>query len=185
MVTKRSRVVKMLAFAIVVLTLGIATLVAVHAKQQGTRAATTPSKLTPQDYIEIQQLVASYAYALDTGADNGYMYADLFTPDGVVFNNTTGREKIAALARSQPHGPEYVRHFLTNVVIQPSPEGATGKQYLVVIDIGENGKPSSIFLGGHYEDVYAKTPNGWRFKSRNLFRSKVAVQPEQSGTPRQ
>ena len=27
--------------------------------------------LTPQDYLDIQQLVARYAHAMDTGADNG------------------------------------------------------------------------------------------------------------------
>ena len=41
-----------------------------------------------------------------------------------------------------------------------------GKEYLVVIDIGENGMPSSIFLGGHYDDVYVRGQSGWRFKSR-------------------
>jgi hypothetical protein len=57
-------------------------------------------------------------------------------------------------------------------LIEPTPDGAIGKQYVVVIDIGKDGKASSIFLGGQYQDVYAKTPNGWRFKSRTEFRSK-------------
>ena len=30
------------------------------------------------DYVEIQQLVARYAYAVDTHADNGNAYAELF-----------------------------------------------------------------------------------------------------------
>jgi hypothetical protein len=128
------------------------------------------SALTPMDYIEIRKLVASYGYGLDTGADNGGMYADLFAPDGSIFGRS-GRENILALARREPHGPHYTRHFLTNVLIEPSPEGATGKQYLAVIDIGESGNPSSFFLGGRYEDTYVKTPQGWRFKSRNLVRA--------------
>jgi hypothetical protein len=128
------------------------------------------STLTPMDYIEIRKLVANYGYGLDTGADNGGMYADLFAPDGSIFGRS-GRENILALARREPHGPHYTRHFLTNVLIEPSPEGATGKQYLAVIDIGENGNPSSFFLGGRYEDTYVKTPQGWRFKSRNLVRA--------------
>jgi hypothetical protein len=126
--------------------------------------------LTAMDYVEIRKLVAGYAYGLDGGGNNGYNYADLFAPDAVVFGRVTGRENIANLARREPHGPEYVRHFLTNVVIEPTAEGASGTQYLVVIDVGENGKPSSIFLGGRYEDTYVKTPKGWRFKTRNLVR---------------
>jgi hypothetical protein len=77
-----------------------------------------------------------------------------------------------AKSRREPHGPQYTRHFLTNVLIEPSAEGATGMQYLAVIDVGEDGKPTSIFLGGRYEDVYVKTPEGWRFKSRNLVRAR-------------
>ncbi len=137
--------------------------------------------LTAMDYIEIRKLVAGYAYGLDGGRDNGYNYADLFAPDAVLFGRVTGRENIANLARREPHGPEFVRHFLTNVVIEPTPEGASGKQYLAVIDISENGKPSSIFLGGRYEDTYVRTPQGWRFKTRNLVREPAPAPPPQAG----
>ena len=150
------------------------------------RAAEKPiagSSLTAMDYIEIRKLVAGYAYGLDGGADNGYQYADLFAADGRVFGRTTGRENIASLARREPHGPQYTRHFLTNVVIEPSAEGATGKQYLAVIDIGEDGKPTSIFLGGRYDDVYERTPQGWRFRSRSLVRAEPPLPPSSSQTP--
>ena len=46
--------------------------------------------LTPMDRIEIQHLIARYAYALDTGGRNGYDYADLFTPDGVFVGMNQG-----------------------------------------------------------------------------------------------
>jgi SnoaL-like domain len=137
--------------------------------------------LTAMDYIEIRQLVAGYAYGLDGGGDNGYNYADLFAPDAVVFGRVTGRENIANLARREPHGPQYTRHFLTNLLIEPTAEGASGKQYLAVTDISENGKPTAFFLGGRYEDTYVKTPQGWRFKTRNLVRAKAATPSPQSG----
>jgi hypothetical protein len=132
--------------------------------------------ITPADHIEIQQLLARYAYALDTGADEGYMYADLFTEDGMAFN-VTGRDNLAKLALAEPHGPDFVRHFPMHAIISPSSEGATGTQYLLMIDVGEDGLPNSIFLGGRYEDRFAKTPEGWRFKSRTLIRSKVGSPP--------
>jgi hypothetical protein len=131
-----------------------------------------PSALTALDYLEIQRLVASYGHALDNGlaqTDNGPAYAGLFTPDGVAFRRLKGFGPLAAIARAQPHGPTYARHILTNVTIAPSPEGATGEQYLVVIDPPEGGKPGRLFLGGHYEDIYVKTAEGWRYKSRTLF----------------
>ena len=38
--------------------------------------------LTAMDYVEIRQLVNRYGFALDTGSNNGYDYADLFAADG-------------------------------------------------------------------------------------------------------
>ena len=128
--------------------------------------------LTAEDYIEIQQLVARYPYALDQNPDEGQSYANLFTPDAVFRQpRTEGRQNLAKMASGAPHGAKYARHFLANHVIEATADGAVGKQYLVAVDIGESGQPSSIFLGGHYEDVYAKTPEGWRFRTRTFIAS--------------
>jgi hypothetical protein len=140
-------------------------------------APTRQSTLTAMDYIQIEQLVASYGHALDSGygkGENGEAYASLYTPDAE-FAGAAGHDQLAALARAQPRGPAYVRHYLTNHVIEPAPEGARGKQYLVVFDISEKGEPGSIYLGGHYEDTYAKTKDGWRFKTRRLFPARPAT----------
>jgi hypothetical protein len=48
---------------------------------------------------------------------------------------------------------------------------------LIVIDQGEGGKPSSALIGGHYEDIYTKTPEGWKFKQRTLFPARTGPQP--------
>jgi hypothetical protein len=163
---------------------GSLAVLAVQPQQQTTDAKA--SALTAADYVEIQQLVARYGYAVDTHADNGYAYADLFTPDGVFGGKTTGREQLAALARStqaERGGPSYTRHFLTNVIIHPSPEGARGNQYLVAIDVAEQGKPSSVVHGGRYDDVYVKTPQGWRFKTRQYIPSQIGVPPPTAKLP--
>jgi hypothetical protein len=143
-------------------------------------AAPGAGRLAAEDYIAIQQLVARYPYALDQNPDNGASYAALFTPDAVFRQpRTEGRENLARLANTQPHGPRYTRHFLANHVIEPTSDGAIGKQYLVVVDIGEAGQPSTIFLGGHYEDVYAKTADGWRFRTRTFISSRTGDAPAQ------
>ena len=145
-----------------------------------------PATLTALDYLEIQQLVASYGHALDNGmaqADNGPAYAGLFAPDGVAFRRLRGFGPLAAVARAEPHAPKYARHILMNVTIAPSPEGATGEQYLVVIDPPENGKPGRLFLGGHYEDIYTKTPEGWRYKSRTLFTAALGAEAKTALPP--
>jgi len=131
--------------------------------------------LTAGDFLEIEELVSRYGHALDSGFntdDNGEAYASLFTPDGTFYSRGRpfqGPEALAELARAQPNGPRYVRHFLANHVIEPTPDGAVGREYLVVIDIGKNGSPSTVFLGGYYEDEYARTPAGWRFRTRRSF----------------
>ena len=133
-------------------------------------ATVGPSRLTASDFFEIERLVGSYGHALDNGwgrEDGGESYAQNFTEDGV-FRKVVGHQALAALAREQVTGPQWVRHFLTNIVIEPTAAGASGKQYIVVLDLADRGtgKPGTIFLGGHYEDTYVKTPQGWRFKTR-------------------
>jgi hypothetical protein len=135
--------------------------------------------LTAMDYLEIQQLLARYSFALDTGADNGYMYADLYAPDGT-FNQTQGREELAKLARGGRRGPANVRNLMSFPIITPSAEGATGILYAQAINFGERGKPTELDHFGHYEDVYVKTAAGWRFKSRTFVNESGSLRPPQN-----
>jgi len=163
-------------------TLSVLVVAAARGQQRSNPAQASTPTLTAQDYIDIQQLVSSYPYGLDGNTDNGATYASLFAP-GAVFGRprTEGRENLAALANTQPRGANYVRHFITNHVIEPAPGGAIGKEYAVIIDIGENGNPGRIALGGRYDDEYVRTPQGWKFKSRTFTQSRVEVQPPPAG----
>jgi len=167
---------------------GALTLVIVCAQAAGAQPpAAQASVLSVEDYLQIRQLVASYAFGLDGGGNNGYDYADLFAPGAeFVRPPTTGRDNLAKLALGQPHGPIYTRHFITNIVIEPTARGVTGKQYLVVIDVPEpRGKPGSVFVAGHYEDEYVRTPQGWRFKRREFIPSRSGAAPAApAGAPR-
>src|SRR5215468_7749561 len=88
--------------------------------------------LTPMDYVEIRQLVNRSAFALDTGSNNGYDYADLFAADGEFMRPyAKGREQLAALARGPRLGPDNTVHYIMNHVIEPTPDGAMGKAYLI------------------------------------------------------
>src|SRR5499427_2871844 len=148
-------------------------------------APTLQSSLTAMDYLEIAQLVASYGHALDSGygkGENGEAYAGLYTAEAS-FAGSTGHDQLVRLGQIQPRGPDFVRHYLTNHVIEPMPGGAKGKEYLAVIDNGERGKSSSLFLGGHYEDTYVKTPEGWRIKTRRLFPPRSGPQAQTAATP--
>src|SRR6266478_4685660 len=121
------------AFGLLMLLVG---LVVGHAQQ---RKANT---LTPQDYIEIQQLVAKYPYALDGGLENGRAYADLFTADGEFHQQPTanypngrvwaGRMELLTIAKKPVETPNALGHFIMNHMIEPTPEGAVGNDYLPI-----------------------------------------------------
>jgi hypothetical protein len=162
---------------LVVLVAGAVSLATVGAQQK--RA---PQALTALDYIEIQQLVNKYSFAIDSCSNNGYDYADLYTPDGVFYwgvgaRKSVGREELAEAAGGGKAGCQKLKqataekplqtHTTSNLVIEASPEGAIGKCYLVYPGVeGIAGDPTHTGHVGGYQDVYVKTPNGWRFKSR-------------------
>jgi hypothetical protein len=56
-----------------------------------------------------------------------------------------------------------------NPLLEATPEGAKGRVYAVIIALGENRQPSSVVTGGHFEDSYVKTQQGWRFKRRQFI----------------
>jgi hypothetical protein len=172
--------IKKMTFTLIALglTAGAFAVIATRANAAVTKAAT----LTPMDYIEIRQLVRKYGWALDSGENYGYAYADLYTPDGVFVGTNQGpngrsyqgREALAALARGGSRGPLFLSHVSMNQVITPTPDGgAIGKNYVAILDIGITGRPNGVSHGGQYDDVYEKTPVGWRFKKRMYWESKV------------
>jgi hypothetical protein len=137
------------------------------------------STLTALDYFEIGQLVSKYARAIDTCSNNGYDYADLFADDGffapsqngVVGSKFQGRERLAEASGGGSRGcknvgwiKQGVKHLYVNHIITPTADGAVGTVDMLMIGLG--GDPNRIRHEGYYEDTYAKTPKGWRFKSR-------------------
>jgi len=155
---------------------------AVLAAAASPAAAKDAAPLTALDYIEIQQLVNRYAFAIDNCTNNGYDYADLYTPDGVFYwgvgsRKSVGREELAEAAGGGKNGCKKIEratvenpvatHTTVNLIIEPSPEGATGKSYLMYPGVmGTHSDPSHTGHVGGYQDVYVKTAKGWRFKSR-------------------
>jgi hypothetical protein len=156
-----------------ILAIGIGT---VCAQPPAARDSRPPLELTALDYIEIEQLNHKYAWAIDTCANDGFDYADLYTPDGTFISGDSGRrwqgrEQLAEAAGGNGRGCPFVRmplsHLIVNLVIDATPNGAVGKSYLVYP--GKNGEFADQQHQGHdggYQDVYVKTADGWRFKER-------------------
>ena len=137
--------------------------------------------LTAMDYIEIQQLVNKLNFALDYCTNGGRDFADLFVAGGSYsIDDGDGppreigtREALIGLAA----GPDcearvtppsaYILHLAESLVIEPAPEGATGKSYAIYpAKMGQFFRDDVAGQLGLYHDVYVKTPDGWRFRSR-------------------
>ena len=146
-------------------------------------------KLTALDYQEITQLIHRYAYGIDTCANNGYDYANVFTTDGVFIDNNSddgykaggrvlakGRDALATLVGGGERGCKTKlvwtdwSHLMLNQEITPTADGAKGRIYLV--QLGMNG-PGTVARHGGYEDTYVRTPEGWRIKQRMHVRNKA------------
>jgi len=149
--------------------------------------------LTALDYQELTQLTNRYAYGIDTCSNNGYDYADVFTADGVFIDRNsdagfkqggrvlaTGREALATLVGGGSRGCKTKlvwtdwSHIMTNLVVTPTAEGATGRLYLIQLDIKG---PGTMERHGGYEDVYVRTAGGWRIQSRTHVRNKAWHNP--------
>jgi hypothetical protein len=156
---------------------------------QGADVRAQDGELTALDYQEITQLINRYAYGIDTCANNGYDYANVFTEDGTFTDRNSdagfaaggrvlakGRDALAALVGGGSRGCATKlpwtdwSHLMLNHEITPTAEGAAGRVYLV--QLGMQG-PGSVSRHGGYEDVYVRTAEGWRIQSRTHVRNKA------------
>lgn len=143
-------------------------------------AAIAAGKLTPMDYIEIQQLVNRLNFALDYCGNGGRDFAELFTDDGEYVVDDAGQKRTfrgAAQLAGLAGGPDcavtrtapriYLSHVTANLVIEATRTGAHGMSYALYP--GRNGKVFQEGVAGQvglYHDDFVRTGKGWRVKLR-------------------
>ena len=117
--------------------------------------------LSTQDYIDIEQLYATYNHAIDSG--DGEAWAATFTADGT-FNKFTGHDQLVGFIQQwkEKMNGGARRHWNTNLRIVPSKDGASASVFLMLVDVNTKG----IVATGMYNDTLVKTSHGWRFKTR-------------------
>lgn len=139
-----------------------------HAQQR------TSTKFTVDDYIAIQQLYASYNHAVDF-SKNPADVADLFTDDAengpaLPGGLRWGRKGLLDYFQQRLERPTDAtkdRHWNSNLLIKPTPEGAHGSVMLMVVRVGN---PPTLTSTMTYEDDLVKTRQGWKFKKRVFVR---------------
>jgi uncharacterized protein (TIGR02246 family) len=132
------------------------------------------SRLSADDRLAIMDLIARYAYALDSGDLEGY--ANNFATDGVLFERHHGRAQIkdyvAQLMREGragplPNGDVAYRHFVGSPVIDGAGERAIVHSYLLWVNMGSE---PPVSAAAEYTDECVKLDGRWFFQSRVLRR---------------
>jgi uncharacterized protein (TIGR02246 family) len=139
------------------------------------KIATETAELSAEDRLEIQQLIARYSFYEDSGQAESY--ASLFTSDGTFFGGgdktVTGREALARFARERWETRPQVRkwtHWVSNIVITPTPDGAEAKSYSMVVEKnGNDGNDYKIVKTSGKHDELRREDGSWRFHVRRVF----------------
>lgn len=128
--------------------------------------------LSAADRLEIHEVLARYAWSLDTGDEEGFLScfatdAELvwasFEPAGWWRGHAALRRFIAWF-RERPESAGR-QHHVSNVLITPSPGGARARAYvLVALACGDG--PHRLNVMGWYDDTLVREAGNWRLSRR-------------------
>jgi len=130
--------------------------------------------LTADDYLEIQNLLFRYPYALDRGDFDAV--GDLFANARVFSGGTLLADRDARAVSNAfrewvivyPDGTPRTRHLLANVLINPiSPDRVTVSSYVMVFQQAPGG-PLQPVIGGDYLDHMERIDGRWQFVERHM-----------------
>lgn len=134
--------------------------------------ATATDLLSAADRIEIHELLARYAWSLDTGDEEGFVACfaadselrwEVFETPGSWHGHAALRRFIAYFrARPESAGRQ---HHVSNVIVEATPAGARARAY-VLVALGSGDGPHRLHVMGYYEDDCIRTPQGWKLARR-------------------
>jgi hypothetical protein len=128
--------------------------------------------LSAGDRLEIHELLARYAWSLDTGDETGFVAC--FTRDAElvwdVFNEpgrwqgSAALQRFVAYFRSRPESAGR-QHHVTNIVLAASSGGVQARSYVLVALRADEG-PHRLNVMGYYEDVLQHEGGRWHISRR-------------------
>lgn len=126
------------------------------------------SELSTGDRLAIQEVLARYSHCIDRGRWDGF--ADLFTEDcrldlSQLMGLYEGREGIAKFRSTLEPLGVWMRHLVTNVVIEGDSERAHVECYVTAVT-GSAANPSR--MTGFYDDELVKQNGRWLLHRRRL-----------------
>ena len=129
-----------------------------------------PARLTELDYVEIKRVVGQYNHGYDSVAasDGAAMVGRSFTVDAF-FDRVGAPASLkgrAAIIASSVRPQLSIHHWVSNLLIDPAPEGAKSWSSLLLFTIDDTGRTIRNAGGGILHERYAKTAEGWQIAYR-------------------
>jgi len=131
--------------------------------------------LTAADRIDIHELLARYAWALDTGDEQGFV--DCFTRDGELvwevfdepgyWHGEAALRRFIAYFRGRPESAGR-QHHVGNVVLDATEHGIQARAY-VLVALRDGAGPHRLNVMGHYEDLLQQEEGHWRIARRRIL----------------
>ncbi len=129
--------------------------------------------LAVEDRFALQDLIAAYSWALDTGDVEGLVAC--FTEDARMIEEVfedpdiwIGHDGIRGLARHYFNAPGFPgrQHHVTQVQYTPQPDGSVAMRSFAFVTECEGEPPYLLRFTGWYQDVAVKQNGAWRASSR-------------------
>ena len=134
-----------------------------------------PQPLTAEDRLDIQDLYARYAWALDTGDIEELVNS--FLPEGALETSSgdrmEGRDKIRAWGNARFAAPHAAgsQHAACHLLIEGDGETCKVKAYWATLTYDQVDETKRSVGGiGYYRDTCAKRDGRWLFKERIIRR---------------
>lgn len=124
--------------------------------------------LTLEDRVAIDDLFATYAWALDTG--DVETWASLFTEDALIedprggFQGSANVREFLEDLRRNPTFPGR-QHWIGQTVLEGDSQRCRAKSFALVTALHRTGA-TNVHLVAWYDDVIVKTDAGWIFEQR-------------------
>ena len=128
--------------------------------------------LEPADRIEIQELLARYAWSLDTGDEESFLSCfcregalvwDVFETPGI-WRGRAALHRFIDYFRQRPESAGR-QHHVSNLIVSACASGATARSYVLVALRAPEG-PHVLNVMGYYEDDLTREDGRWRFARR-------------------
>jgi ketosteroid isomerase-like protein len=130
------------------------------------------SPLTIKDRIAINDLLAEYAWALDTGDVDSLVAC--FVPDAIVIEEVfeepdrwEGHQNIRRFAehfRSVPNFPGR-QHHISQLLVKGDARRCSARSFVFVTEC-QGEPPYTLRFAGYYDDKLVKARNRWLFQKR-------------------